>query len=501
MRIVEWLRQKMLAVVARFKKPKPEPTPKPAPGPAPKPAPPEPPKDVLFDDAQLAEDPPGRPTKSAELRRLERRRLKHDKFVTPKGERPPKVEREPAPPKPKPEPVPEGEPEGEPDGHITRMHVFGKHHEDTQDVYYHESEFYGMFNFRDTILQQLERYFVYLARMKKYDSDSYGFYRQYGAQLLPYVNVGAHDRHLNDDKPDEWKPFLAEWFHLNRPSFGCYAYGTDPETEKYELTAKGKTNKATLWVPKFMYFTKLDKPSPNLQMMKGGDIYTMTVWWDRPHDPKYKRKYGTPQEFGIFVSDDGQRIVALRSLRTNMRPIKAKRGAYRGYTVHIPQRGWQYPSEFESWAKDNGEDAQAFLTRLFLSSVQRHANAQRGMVRIAVHKDDMTAVFSVNHEKMGYFFQDRDIHIGETGARKKIFHMVRAHTRKDGAEVPLHFRGEREFTWADYDVKITVPGYDHTNFDELDVGIIDEHWMDEKESYLNQEEVGKIFAEKINRVH
>ncbi len=235
-------------------------------------------------------------------------------------------------------------------------------------------------------------------------------------------------------------------------------------------------------------------------MMKGGDIYTMTIWWDRPHDPKFKRKYGTPQQFGIFVSEDGQQIIALRELETKIVSVRSKKKR-RGW-VDIPQRGWQFPTEFERWARDNGEDAQTFLSRLFLSSVQRHANAQRGVVRIAVSKDDMTAVFSINHNKMGYFFQDRDIHVGETGQRKKIFHMVKAYTRKDGVQVPLHFRGEREFTWAEYNVKITVPGYDHTNFDELDVGFIDEYWQDEDDKpYIHQEEVGKILADKIKRVH
>lgn len=500
--ITTWLREKITAVLSRFKRRRAKPVPAPRPVPTVQAA--TPPPDDRFGYGQEIEAPlkhtlpdpttlVGKPIKGAELRRLERRRLKHDKFVTPKGELPPPVTRDPPPPKPKVE-----HPVAEP--RYPKMHVVGKHHEDSQEVLYDESEFFGMFNFRDTILQQLERYFVYLARMKKYDRDSYGFYRQYGATLMPYINVGAHDREgTSKEGPDDWKPFLAEWFHRHRPSFGCFAYGTDPETEKYELTHTNKKTGKVIWVPKFMYFTKQDKPTPNLQMMRGGDIYTMTVWWDRPHDPKFKRKYGTPQEFGIFVSHDGQTILALRALKTQITSVRSKKKS-RGW-VDIPQRNWQYPSEFERWAHDNGEDAQTFLTRLFLSSIQRHANAQRGVVRIAVHKGDMTAVFSVNHHKMGYFFQDRDITIGEHGARKRIFHMVKAHTRKDGARVPLHFRGEREFTWADYNVKITVPGYDHTNFDEYDVGFVDEHWMEDKKEYIHQEAVGKIIADKINRVH
>jgi hypothetical protein len=504
LQIVGWLRQKITAVLSRYKR-KTIPPPPVRATPRPQPEPNSEAPDDRFGYGQEVPpgpepEPPrkrGRPAVSEEIKLLRKRRLSHDKFVTPQGELPPPVTREPKPRVERVElpPLPEAPPP-------RKTYVRGVHHEDAEDVLYDSTEFFGMFNFRDTILQQLERYFVYLARMKKYDKDSYGLYRQYGATLLPYIDTGAHDRQgmSEDDKknPPGPLPLMPEWFNRMRPTFGCFVYGADPETEKWELVKDAEKKGFTRWVPKFMYITKHKKPPPTLQMKSGGDIYSMTVWWDRPHDPTSKRKYGTPTEFGMFVSKDGSQLIALRSLRTRIVKIWSKKHKQ---NVRFPERVWEIPDEFESWARNNGEDAQHFLARLFLTSVARMSNVQRGVVRVAASKDNMTAVFSVNHEKMGYFFQDRDIHIGDTGARKRIFHMVKPHTRRDGAEVPLHFRGEREFTWAGYDVRITVPGWDHPNFDEFDVGTIDEHWLDKKElkGMMNEEELGRRLAERIKK--
>lgn len=444
--------------------------------------------------APVVSPPPADVT--AELRRYERRRRKHDKFVKPVGEVTPikiRVERQPRPkPQPKPEPPPSLPEEIDP------KYIIDHHHEDTEDVLYMTSEMFGEFNFRDTILQQLDRYFVYLKRMKRHDRDSYDLYRQIGATLLPYVATGAYDmtRKDTDGLQPEDTP-LSEWFNRTRPGFGCFAYGTNPETEKYELTAVcDDTGRHVMWVPKFMYYTKYKKPPPELQQMGGGDIYKLTVWWDRPHDPKFKRKYGIPQQFGIYISQDGKQIVALRQIDTKLVPVRPKRGADR-QTFHVPQRSWKFPDGFTDWAKTAGKSVQELMLGLFLVSVQKQDFARRSAIRVAASKGNMTAVFGVNIERTAYFFQDRDIHLNDRGSRKRIFHVVRAHTRRDGTEVKLHYRGEREFDWAGYKILITVPGRDHKDITECDIGCVDGYWMVKGEKYLSVPEVGKLLVDSM----
>jgi hypothetical protein len=228
------------------------------------------------------------PLMNRQMRRsLERARRRQDKFVVPKGPRPisvPRGERT----KP-PEPTIEFEEatdeelwEAGPDG---------------QAMGIAESELWGEFNFRDTILEQLERYFVYLDRMQTRDPDSYALYKEIGATVLPpYCSNVPDGRSLEDIKEQEKisQPprSLPTWFNERRPTFGCFAYGIDPKVEQHEL-ATG------LMIPKFMYFKKYENPPPELQPMSGGDTYVMTVWWDRPHDRK-PMKWGTPENYGVL---------------------------------------------------------------------------------------------------------------------------------------------------------------------------------------------------------
>ena len=439
-------------------------------------------------------DPYSDKTNRKTRRRLERLRRKHDKFVTPQGPQPVKLERRPTQQlTPKPKPAPEPEPVAVLDD-PNDFTVADEHHDDRggADVLYEETEMYGEFNFRDTILQQLERYFVYIERMKKHDPDAYGFYKKIGAQILPYAASGVVDRNATN-KPDP-KTFrdvkLPDWFNRKRPGFGCFVYGADPETEKYELNALPDSQKRRPWVPKFMYYQKYKAPPPEMQPLSGGDTYSLTIWWDRPHDKKWsdKEKHGRPQNFGVFISADGKQVTPLRVIDTVYVPVKEKR---KNNTFHIPKRAWHLPSEFERWAKNAGEDPHKFLANLFCMAVEKQEHAHYSMVRVAATKGDTTAVFSVNVRRMSYFFQDRDITLTEGGQRKRVFHMVRSHVRKDGRAVKIYFRGEREFTWAGYQVSITIPGRDHFMMDDINLGVEDEYWWDkEEDDYVTLPEMG-----------
>jgi hypothetical protein len=450
----------------------------------------------------ILKPPLSRAQRRRDLRELEKRRRKHDKFVTPQNKP------EPVEPLPRPQPQPRPSP---PPGEVVEINdaeVFfhDRHHEDTEDVLYKETEIYGEFNFRDTILQQLERYFVYLVRMRKKDPDAYALYRQVGAVILPYVVTGAHARGVKEDDKDEYQGHLSDWFHRTRPAFGCFVYGIDPESEKYEMTAKRKG--MTMWMPKFMYYTKYEKPPPELQPMGGGDVYMLTVWWDRPQDAKLDMKYGVPEQFGIFISRDGTRMVALAVCDTRYVGIpsrketrsrigrRAKRRALGAFS--IPQRAWHLPSGLVSWAKHNNKDPGKFLAELFIQSVQHQELTQYSMIRVSVTKDDLVAAFMVNVHRTGYFFQDRDYQID--GTRKRIFHMVRPHVRSDGTAVKTHFRGERHFTWAGYDILITVPGLHHGPIDEFKGGSIDEYWWKEETGGLvDQDVIGARMAAAIRQ--
>ena len=60
--------------------------------------------------------------------------------------------------------------------------------------------------------------------------------------------------------------------------------------------------------------------------MPGGDVYKLTIWFDRPFDKKYK--WGRPNEFAVFISQDGSDIKLLRMLETKIVTIPKKHSAW-----------------------------------------------------------------------------------------------------------------------------------------------------------------------------
>jgi hypothetical protein len=439
--------------------------------------------------------PPLAPTPVLEARRhrrqraaLERARRKHDKFVVPQGPEPIHYPHDhhdddvPEPPKTKHvEVLPEGPIHDDPNDRI----IVGEWIDgDGEEVLYEESEFWGEFNFRDTILEQLDRYWVYLARMRKHDSDAYGFYKEMGATLLPYARTDTttdkphHIEKVRDVKEYKRAIALTPYFKQTWPAFGCCAFGTNPRDEKAENI---QIDGGYVGRPKFLYFRKIEKFPWDVQPVRGGKKYVLTVWWDRIVGVRgHKYKWGRPMEFAVHISDDGERI----------RILKTREGRQ--------WWDWRIPYEYQKWAKSHGLDAQTHLSHLFCNTIKDIEYAQLSMLRIEVSKGELTAVFGLSAKRTAYFFQDRDIVLNHAGRKKRVFHMVRPHVRKDGTPVPTQFRGLRDFTWAGYEVHISVPGRDHFVPLEFNVPSIWDIGRRRK-GMITEPELGKNLKEQMRR--
>lgn len=471
-------------------------------------------------DGSATKQKPNRKTRRR-IDALERARLKLDRWVEPKGERP------------APTPRTKKEPTAEPAAATTRRDPDDDEGPndpgeamivdpiDGQDVLFLERELYGTFHFRDTILDQLELYWIYLRRMKATDIDAYETYRRLGATILPPFAWFMHDGPQPDDreehKKQQVKKELSAWWKVNRPGFGCVSYGITSRVEAYEINPpewrrdKDRSSKDyakkiwNVWVPKFLYFTKYAHPPSTIQPTTNGDVYSCTVWWDRPNDKawqaKYKSKGGTPQTFPIYISHDGSDVHLLKRRETfRAEPKNIQNRSYRNGKKgrKKPHAGdamrvyntWHYSKEFVNWANDYETDVDVFLCNLFLNAARAFEFSGYGMTRVEVCNGDLTAVFSVDPRRMAYFFKDRDITLTKSGKRERIFHMVRPHTRTlpNGTvqHVPFTFRGQPEFEWAGYHVKITIPGRDHLMLTEFDLGVDDSEWhVDSKDKSDN----------------
>ena len=482
----------------------------PAPEPAAAPEPPDP-------EPSPQPPPPGfEPTpfayrsRPAALTKFERERLKLDKWVTPKGTLPPQPRKSRSLRDNTALTQAEAElPPPVKNGNIMMVDKIGD-----KEVAFYEDELYGEFAFRDTILDQLDCYWVYLARMRKHDRDAYDLYSKLGATIVPPVTFFLHDGmriSKNKDKK-EWKvPNMTPWWKANRPAFGCVSYGITPRIEEQELHPPPREDRKTLWIPKFLYFVKYAQPPSTIQPMTGGDVYGMTIWWDRPQDTgKHGRKWGTPESFAIYISQDGSERRVLKMQRSWVEHVegkrrRSKRGRGRkGEGASFHRHGWVLPGCYKEWAKVEHTTVQNLLLTLFMEAAITYEHAAYSMVRVEVNnpKHNLTATFGVDIKRMGYFFKDRDITVTGSGTRQRVFHIVRPHERhtKHGAvNVPFHFRGLREFSWAGYQVGITVPGHDHFMLSEYDVGAVDDEYLKDlpKSEKLNEKQIAEYLHQRM----
>lgn len=315
------------------------------------------------------------------------------------------------------------------------------------------------FYFRDAILDELDRYFFYVRRMRQGDREAYDLYSKVGANVLPADSVWWNVGIAADLEP--W------WAKNNRPSFGAVAFSSFKLTEEIE-------RKDISLLPKFLYFRKYTLPPKDIQPASGGDIYVVTVYWDQDHDGKMK--YGVPTEFPVLVRPDGQ-VRVLKMLRNAPVRVRGRKG-----TFLVPHRTWGHSGFFKDWAAENGRDLEDHLRSVFVCAANAFSASQLSGVQVRVRRGKNTALFSVDVVRTPYFFKDRDITLGASGSRKKIFHIVRTHkrVRADGKEsfVKTHFKGERSFRWNGYDVEITVPCRDHFSLAEFDVGAVDAGHID-----------------------
>jgi hypothetical protein len=346
----------------------------------------------------------------------------------------------------------------------------------------------GEFYFREAILDQLDYYMKCIVRMRRSDAEAFAMYSQVGGQIMPekalawYSLVGAYEAAGPDD---EFGTTLSPWFRETLPTFGAIftgKVGRDVERSKKVI------------IPRFVYFTKYapHKAPTDVQRVSDGAVYLVTVYWDDPdHEAwDYRPKNGIPTCFPITITPDGE-MRLLRCRIPDNNTIRHTKGKDRGRTFTIPRRQWVRADPwFAQWAKEHDASVEDYLVSIFVRVANSFEAANSSVIRVMATRDNLTATFGVDVKRTPYFFKDRNVTLGASGSRKRIFHIVRPHVRKDGAAVRLHFRGEKQFVWNDYQITITVPGRDHIHISEFNVGATDEDKRKHGVKMLGTKELG-----------
>lgn len=306
---------------------------------------------------------------------------------------------------------------------------------------------WGSLHNRDDILENLPDYFHTIKLLKKYDRDAYGLYSKIGGQVIT--------KHTLMD-PHELSPLWRTG--AKRPSIGLlhlHQRGSD------EIVLEEGDGQRVI-CPSFIYFQRI-KSRAHVQPMNSADMFEVVMFYAGKNDPSIRHA----ASFYIAVDAAG-RTHPLKEYGTKVIPLRNRR------RDGIPVKQWANSIYLEHLALDwndanpdrpkrTADDVARYIFALAANTIE---NATAG-IQVRVKKDNLCAMFNIDMLRTPYFFKDRNKVVNENGVTKRICHVVRPHTRKNGQHVKWHTKGLKKFEWNGYDVHITIPDRDHNAVNEM----------------------------------
>jgi hypothetical protein len=280
-----------------------------------------------------------------------------------------------------------------------------------------------------------------MKQMKRADEDSYDAFSRIGLAITA----------------DRWVSGEGEWSGLgsDRASMGGVMVsksGNDDEDDNYI-------------VPSFIYFRKMAS-SFFVEKTNASCIYSLYILYDdrfRSALKTWKTKGVVPTRFHVGVSDDGN-VTLLRELLPHTQvvtPRKRRKGKSRQKFVIEHAQQWKYPLSITELAAQKKKTPQELAQGLFRLAFRSYEESMAKIV-VCAERDGIRASWGIELSRAPYFFADRDVTVRTpSGAKKRIFHAVREHTRQmvDGRTVTVaaHYRGIRTFDWNGSHITITWP--------------------------------------------
>lgn len=222
---------------------------------------------------------------------------------------------------------------------------------------------------------------------------------------------------------------------------------------------------------KYIGLEKISKPSPYVEPTKN-TVYRAYFCWKADGKHMWVSCYAS-------ISDSGE-IRVLREMLSEQ--VRLPNG--RGYS----KRYWSTPRFFDdhNMIKECISSAFAFCAR-----------KERYWV-ISVKKQGKRMNFAIPREDTKHYFSDRDTVVMSGKKRTKILHYVEGHERntKNGTVwVRPHIRGERSFSWNDYECNIKAP-----DFGGFEVGSFDVGGSQEEDATIEAWDVAKVMLKGQDEV-
>lgn len=340
--------------------------------------------------------------------------------------------------------------------------VFGfrpNHRDDRPNKKRHESRVENCIrtNSLRGLLDDLDNYMTIMHQLKVVDRDAYDLFSQIGAA------VGGADLSLLS--PDHYG--LTDDFLRQPPSFG-FLYLSHGDDENC--------------VPA-IYFSKFRWRSCVEPF--DGPIYELCVYINN------RKKLRGIYWCHVGIANDGKIKLLKERIQKTVRLPKNK-----GSFVRTE---WSIPTWIELFCKDGRWDNPDQWAAGAFTLAANHTVNYRDGFRVSVSNGRVRGAFRIDLLRTPYFFRDRDLTVTQNGHRRKIFHIVRTHSRNvNGKErfVKSHFRGERRFQWNGFNVLITMPGLHHAEISDFTCGLLDSDDVKGR-GLVGIREAGKIFRESM----
>ncbi len=279
----------------------------------------------------------------------------------------------------------------------------------------------GAFFYLKDVLGSLRQCQTMLRKLRRWDRTAYDYHSRVGAKVMP-------------SKIEIYLGVLSKEFLERRPGNGMTLLFEKNEKEYY---------------PQLFFLQKMVSPiDVQSTIMK---IYMCSSIF-------FVKKVAYGITYHVAVSKSGD-VKLLRERQLIMQKLPKKRRV-------LHRMGWGHNESLMFWYRERIEALKSYTLEeyavfRFCATANMISYPADDELLIRCTKNNITAAFNVSTKRTPYFFNDRQTTLAVDGKRKRIFHIVREHTRilESGhiSNVKEHYRGERKFTWGGHDVVISLP--------------------------------------------
>lgn len=333
-----------------------------------------------------------------------------------------------------------------------------------------ENWVYGDYAKAQNLLDDLEHRYDWLRAFRPKMSESgLRAIKKFGVYVSPQEKLSKHelhnDSHLEGGNDRPMPTFMAVAYGGSKtaPSTGDYVAACDQLC--YAEKHKWKVNSFNVEKPCGEYFY----------------LFGVVI---RTSEKQY-HSFHTPLE---ILKDGSVSILSMREDCMVSIPHKKNTGDKRKQTRYKRKLWGKHglPPSWEMEKKgDTGLDSVLENTRREFIMMYNDHLRRDASTSIHATKGNTRMIFTVPAHAWKDFFSDRITATAADGKKKRIFHHVAAHKRKNGQSVPMHTRGMTRFKWGGFNIKICEwkPG----RYSYLDFDLTGEVLSEEEEAAMRKE--------------